>query len=161
MILLPLFCSGCRLIICLCPGNSAKAQPDDQPCNHDGPLYRLKGCGAEGNHHKPDDDGTCQTCHADACFSAGNLVRPWKVRLRIAHLKAGKAYHGAGEDECQRRHIGQGYSMFFPRKGPIMVRTASTVLAILGAPLFSSRTAKLSGSCPLRPMASIMRLVAP
>ena len=52
-------------------------------------------------------------------------------------------------------------SMFLPRKGPIMVRTASTVLAIFGAPLFSSRTAKLSGSCPLRPMASMMRLVAP
>ena len=54
-----------------------------------------------------------------------------------------------------------GMSMFLPRNGPTMVMTARTTQASLGAPDFSSTSANCSGSWPLRPMASMMRLVAP
>ena len=51
--------------------------------------------------------------------------------------------------------------MFLPRKGPITVITARMVQASLGQPDLESSTAKDSGSWPLRPMASMIRLVAP
>lgn len=55
----------------------------------------------------------------------------------------------------------RGTSMFLPRKGPTSVRTAITMLPVLGAPDFGSISAKDVGSISLRPMASIRRVEAP
>ena len=55
----------------------------------------------------------------------------------------------------------RGMSMFLPRNGPTTVMTPKTTQASLGAPDLGSTSANCSGSWPLRPMASMMRLVAP
>ena len=55
----------------------------------------------------------------------------------------------------------KGMSMFLPKNGPTTVMAASTMQASLGAPELASTSANAPGSCPLRPMASMMRLVAP
>ena len=55
----------------------------------------------------------------------------------------------------------RGMSMFLPRNGPMTVMTPRTTQASLGAPDLGSTSANFSGNWPLRPMASMMRLVAP
>ena len=54
-----------------------------------------------------------------------------------------------------------GTSSFLPKNGPMSVKAAISTQAVLGVPDFGSSFAKEAGSCPLRPMASMMRVVAP